>query len=196
MIFERVILERHITRSGVVLLRFECSSTIPGQCVSVNGKHFVIAHWEGGVATVITWPGSPIDSGAGSRIGVTGPIGQGYDTDGVNPVIITGGLGFAAGLSLVQSFLTTNRDFRMLAFTRNPSAVYEAMEHLGLRTNEQVSVWNTSVLGRPSTPLDPLGQLPGEETPLLFAGPRSLYEGLSSALDKFGMPNVRIRLNY
>lgn len=191
-----MILERTVTRSGVVLLRFECSGSKPGQCASVGGKYFVIARCMGSIATVITWSGSPIDVPAGTRIDLVAPVGPGYDTSGSDPVIVTGGLGFAAGLSLAQSFRQEGRSFRMLSFTRSPDAVYDCMEQFGLSPDDRVRVWNTSAQGRPGTPLDPLDVPISEETPLFFAGPRSLHDGLRSALDKSGRSDVRIRLNY
>lgn len=178
------------------MLRFDCAPAAPGQCVVFDGKYFVIAHSFNGTGVVVTRPKSAIDLPPGTHVDLSKPVGKGFDLEVTGtPVIVTGGLGFAAGLPLVRHFQEAKVDFRMVAYTRHPMQVTDVMGLLSIRESG-VKVWNTAVSGRPVTPLDPIDVPITVDTPFFFAGPKELHEACRAELDKRGLTDVRIRLNY
>lgn len=192
-----MILQRINTRGGGVLLKFPCAEEpVPGQCVAFDGKYFVIAHHFNGIASVFTKPGSAIDLPPGTHVDLK-PVGRGFDlSDGSTSVIITGGTGFAAGLMLARHFDAIKRNYRMVAYTRYPAQVTDTMWLLSMSSWCHVKMWNTAQEGRPLTPFDPVDVQLAADTPVFFAGPKSLHEACRSELDKRGLADVKIRVNY
>lgn len=191
-----MILQRINTRGGGVLLKFPCEEEpVPGQCVVFDGKYFVIAHHFNGIAAVFTKPGSAVDLPAGTHVNLK-PTGRGFDLSGeAMPIIVTGGTGFAAGLMLARYFDLAKRDYRMVAYTRHPAQLDDSMGLLNIRDG-RVKAWNTAIAGRPTTPLDPIDAPITGDTPFFFAGPKGLQEACRSELDKRGLNDIKIRLNY
>lgn len=191
-----LILRRITTPSGVVLVYFPCESVDPGQCVVIDDKYYVVARQNWGIGTVVTHSGSSIDLPAGTCVKIRrAPVG-GYDiqSDKSSAIIITGGLGFAAGLPLVEQFKREQRDFKFIAYTRKPAQLHDVMNFLDIR-DDRIQIWDTATQGRPSAPFDPIGN-PQESAAVFFAGPRDLHEALRTDLDKRGLPQVKIQLNY
>lgn len=193
-----MILQRINTRGGGVLLKFPCNEPRPGQCVAFDGKYFVIAHHFNGVGAVFTKPKSAIDLPHGTHVDLSKPVGKGFNVEAIEltPVIVTGGTGFAAGLSLLRHFYESKQDFRMVAYTRQPSQVDDVTGLLAVPRDDRLQTWNTQLLGRPAAPLDPLNISITASTPVFFAGPKELHEALRTDLDKRGLSDVTIRLNY
>jgi len=189
---------QNISSFGYKLVLFDLpGESTPGQCVTLGGKYFVLANHFNGVGSVVVREGSDFDLAPGTHVKLEGPLGRGFDTsltEGEVPIIVTGGTGFAAGSRLVRCFRESRVDFRMVAYSRNTVGVEDTMRLLGTYTVSRVKSWNTATSGRPTTPLDPL--LVNNRSVVFFAGPGSLYESCRKELDKRGLSDVTIRVNY
>lgn len=189
--------QRTDIRGGLKLVRFSCGLPNPGQCAEYGGKYFAIAHHSGGIGSVIVRPGSIFDVPPGMPVSISAPVGKGFDLElSSRPIIVTGGLGFTAGLALATHFELKGIDYRMVSYVKDASSLLDAVDLLGIRHGGKINVWATSSRGRPDTPFDPIDGPVMTETPIFFAGPKDLYESCRSELDKRGLTDVRIRLNY
>jgi ferredoxin-NADP reductase len=168
-----------------------CDS-MPGQCVTVDGKYFAIAENDGSVLTLLGKNGGALDVEVGAELNIQGPFGPGFKSiDCEHAVIITGGTGIGACISVLKHRASLGLKTAVVSYARQDHPFTGVLqEHGGV-------CWNTTTSGRPESPFSPLGVSefpPG--TVVFTAGPRELVESIKRSAEKFNISSDNISLNY
>lgn len=173
---------------------------IPGQVIKVNGKFLAIAGCDGTGMHALTRAGSPFDVESGEDVEIEGPIGAGFPNhDCEEAWIVCGGTAIGVGKSLFDWRASHGLRTSMVAFSRSNVPLLDRLPGAkGLPWIDRVSGWNTSMSGRPPTPMDPIMRHDSSlaHVNIFVAGPKSLIDGVKENLEKFGISVNNVRTNY
>ena len=179
-------------------------SAQPGQCFMIDGRYMAVASSVGGVMSFVTKKGSWLDSFDKENYEFLGPVGGGFtDPDASNAIIVAGGTGIGAAISLLR-YRQDKPDLRtnLIFYQRGGISVRELLERLDADyCIDSLVQWNTATEGRPQNPLDPFFKLNEHEVDtrkydVFVVGPKSLVEAASKQCKSLGIKDTMFHTNF
>lgn len=179
-------------------------SAQPGQCFMIDGRYMAVASSVGGVLSFVTKKGSWLDSFDKENYEFLGPVGGGFtNPDASNAIIVAGGTGIGAAISLLR-YRQDKPDLKthLIFYQRGGIPVDELLGMLDANDRvDSLVQWNTAVHGRPLNPLDPFFKVNKYEADahkydVFVVGPKSLVEATSKQCKSLGIKDTMFHTNF
>ena len=176
---------KYIGPFAKVTFEHALSYSMPGQCVQLDGKMFAIYESIGDKFSIFVNKDSYYVENTPKEI--SEPLGQGFAAVlGKRAIIVAGGTGIGAVVPVIKTRNKYGLSTDVLFYTKGDvTSIRADQATIGMCRN--VIFWNTTELGRPSTPLMPLVERQSEST-VFVAGPKSLVTATAEAAKQFNYP--------